>query len=117
MKSHRKGLADRSRRRAKGKAGSPSRLVIDRWALDIDCCFFAVPTGVYYRYPQSGAWAVIGRLDKSGDVSGLAGGGTYQEIPKTGILSPEIPVPGNPLAGPRVPFSGPGDRCVAHSVA
>jgi hypothetical protein len=43
-----------------------------RWALDIDYCFFAVPTGVYYRYPQSGAGAVIGRLNKSGDVSGLA---------------------------------------------
>ena len=88
MKSHRKGLADRSRRRAKGKAGLPSRLVIDRWALDIDCCFFAVSTGVYYRYPQSGAGAVIGRLDKSGDVSGLASRGTYEKIP-------EIGVPGN----------------------
>jgi len=32
---------------------------------------------------------VIGRLDHSGDVSGLASGGTYEKIPKIGNLSPE----------------------------
>ena len=69
--------------------------------MDVGYCyrFFAVPTGVYYRYPQSGPGAVIERLDKSGDVSGLASrhgdstwraGGTYEKIPETGILSPEI---------------------------
>ena len=35
--------------------------VIDRWALDIDYCFFAVPSGVYYRYPKSGAGAGMNR--------------------------------------------------------
>ncbi|MGB2796439.1 MAG: hypothetical protein WBD44_04160 [Phycisphaerae bacterium] len=41
---------------------------------------------VYYNYTTSGDGAVIGRLDKSGDVSGLASGGTYQKIPEIGIL-------------------------------
>ncbi len=45
---------------------------------------------VYYNYPTTGDGAVIGRLDKSGDVSGLAIRGTYEKIPEIGILSPEI---------------------------
>ena len=35
---------------------------------------------------------MIGRLDKSGDVSGLASGGTYEKIPEIGILSPELTI-------------------------
>jgi len=36
--------------------------VIDHWAFDIDYCFFAVPPGLYYRHPSSGAGAGMNRL-------------------------------------------------------
>jgi hypothetical protein len=87
-----------------GEAGSPSRLVIDHWALDIDYCFFAVPTGVYYRYHQSGAGAVMSRLTNlatsfpSPDVAPQpspppppAGPTVKKGTHKIGVLSPEIP--------------------------
>ena len=45
---------------------------------------------IYYNYPTSGDGAGNGRLDKSGDVSGLASRGTYEKIPKIGIPSTEI---------------------------
>ena len=45
-----------------GRLPLPLSFVNDRWALDMDYCFFAVPTGVYYRYPSSGAGAVMNRL-------------------------------------------------------
>ena len=45
---------------------------------------------IYYNYPTSGDGAVLGHLDKSGDVSGLASGGTYEKIPEIGILFTEI---------------------------
>jgi hypothetical protein len=51
--------------------------------------FSPFPRGIL-SVSSSGAGAVIGRLDKSGDTSGLANGGTYEEIPEIGVLSPEI---------------------------
>ena len=55
----------------------PLLFVIDHWALDIDSCSFAVPTGIYYWYPKMGGGYVrtprqIGRrvrLGKPGDLS------------------------------------------------
>jgi hypothetical protein len=51
---------------------------------------------IYYNYPTSGDGAGSGCLDKSGDVSGLASGGTYEKIPEIGVLSPGNPRPRNP---------------------
>jgi hypothetical protein len=65
-------------------------LVIDHWALDIDYCFFRRFRRDILSVSSSGDGAVIGRLDKSGDVSGLASRGTYEKIPEIGILSPKI---------------------------
>jgi len=47
-------------------------------------------TGIEYGVPGTPR-ELPGRLDKSGDVSGLASRGTYEKIPEIGILSPEIP--------------------------
>ena len=35
---------------------------------------------------------MLGRLDNSSDVSGLANRGTYQKIPGIGILPPEVSI-------------------------
>ena len=53
-------------------------------------CLFPAARTIYYNYLTSGDGAVLGRLDKSGDVSGLASRGTYEKILEIGVLSPKI---------------------------
>jgi len=72
--------------------------------LDIDYCFFAVPSGLYYRHPQSGAGAGMNRLTNLATFSFPSPDDTPQPSPPQGETRPETEKPPTEIVSPEFPW-------------